>query len=123
MEDLNRPRVLIVDDDRTVRGFVAVGLGDDCVVDEACDAETALEAATARPPDLVLLDVSLGGHSGLDILIDLREKFEVPVVMLTAASDEATEWRSRDLGAAAFVAKPVDADDLRRLVLQYLPST
>lgn len=121
MPDVTQPRVRVIDDDKAMRQFVALALNDDCAVYEATDAESGLESATAEQPDLVLLDVTLPEESGLDVLIDLRQQLgSVPVIMLTASSDESTEWRLRDLGATAFVAKPVDPDDLRRLVLRYL---
>ncbi len=123
MGDVTRPRVLVIDDDQATRQFVALALNDDCAVYEAWETESGLESAAANQPDLVLLDVMLPEESGLDVLIDLRQQLgSVPVIMLTASSDESTGWRSRDLGAAAFVAKPVDPDDLRRLVLRHLPS-
>lgn len=118
-----QPRVLIVDDDKTMREFVAMTLEGDCIVEEAPDATSALGAVTTTRPDLILLDVTLPGDNGLDLLRELRRRSEAPpvVVMLTASSDEGTEWQARDLGAVAFVAKPVDANDLRALVVRHLP--
>jgi DNA-binding response OmpR family regulator len=60
---------------------------------------------------------------GWDVLSELREDpdvADVPVVMLTAQADEATEWRARELGAAAYIAKPVNLEDLLDVVVRVL---
>ena len=82
-------RVLVVDDDHTVRevvvSYLRAGRHD---VDEAADGETALESMRARPADLVVLDLMLPGIDGLEVCRRLRETSDVPVIMLTALGGE-----------------------------------
>ena len=81
-------RVLVVDDDHTVRevvvSYLRAGRHD---VDEAADGETALESMHARPADLVVLDLMLPGIDGLEVCRRLREKVETdpthPVRLVT----------------------------------------
>ena len=81
--------VLVVDDDRTVADVVSVYLAHGGYsVATAPDGSTALEMAAANPPDLVVLDLMLPGVAGLEVCRRLRENGPVPIIMLTARSDE-----------------------------------
>ena len=78
-------RVLVVDDDRTVREVVASYLGAyGHEVAEAGDGEQALRLVRERPADLVVLDLMLPGIDGLEVCRRLRARNDVPVIMLTA---------------------------------------
>ena len=116
--------VFVVDDDDSARLLVRVALeGDGYIVCEAIDGRTMMAAARDRRPDLILLDISLPERSGLEILADVRQDDllkNIPVIILTASADEGTEWRARDLGATAYVAKPVTVEDLERVVQDML---
>ncbi len=76
----------------------------------------ALQAVAQFPtlrPDLVLLDIFLGQHNGLDILEQLRsEGFTVPVIVITAFSDIKMAVRAMKLGAEDFIVKPIDIEQL-----------
>jgi two-component system phosphate regulon response regulator PhoB len=80
-------RVLVIDDEQTVRSLVALSLeGPDCKVDAFCDGRDALESLTAETPDLILLDVGLPGMRGDEVLRRLRadkKTASVPILMLT----------------------------------------
>jgi CheY-like chemotaxis protein len=79
-------RVLVVDDEPTVRTLVSLCLKGDCEVETTADGTEALRALNSAPPDLVLLDVGLPGMSGAEVLRQIRENREtasIPVVMLT----------------------------------------
>ena len=80
-----RPHVLIVDDDAELRGMLGEYLSNEQIeVDLAADGAAALRIVERQRPDLVLLDVTMTGLNGFDVLKRLREKWPVPVLMLTA---------------------------------------
>jgi DNA-binding response OmpR family regulator len=106
-------RVLVVDDDATVREVVTTYLraqGHD--VEEVGDGETALEAVAARPADLVVLDLMLPGIDGLEVYRRLRADSDVPVVMLTARGGEEDRVAGLELGADDYVTKPFSPREL-----------
>jgi DNA-binding response OmpR family regulator len=106
-------RVLVVDDDTTVREVVVSYLraaGHD--VDEAGDGEAALAAVRARPADLVVLDLMLPGIDGLEVCRRLRTSSDVPVIMLTALGTEQDRVAGLELGADDYVTKPFSPREL-----------
>jgi DNA-binding response OmpR family regulator len=105
--------VLVVDDDPTVSDVVARYLvRDGHVVEVIGDGLRALQWAFANPPDLVVLDLMLPSMSGLDVCRRLREAGPVPVIMLTARSDEADRVAGLELGADDYVTKPFSPREL-----------
>lgn len=83
-------------------------------------AEAALQILTASPPDAVLLDLSLPGMSGLDLLQILSERQQpLPVVAISDVASEAEARRCLELGAVEFLPKPLPPDGLRT-VLEFL---
>jgi DNA-binding response OmpR family regulator len=107
------PRVLVVDDDRTLAEVVGRYLEHDgFAVELQHDGAVALERALADPPDLVVLDLMLPGMSGLEVCRRLRALAPVPVVMLTARSDESERIAGLELGADDYVTKPFSPREL-----------
>lgn len=81
------------------------------------DAEKAIEEMHIITPDLILLDIFLGHHNGLDILEDLRKQsYNMPVIMMTAFSDIKMAVRAIKLGAEDFIVKPLDLEQLELAV-------
>jgi CheY-like chemotaxis protein len=117
-------RVLVVDDDASVRALVRDVLElEGHVVELAVDGYAALRAVAAERPDAVVLDVVMPGMDGHEVLARLRATTggrELPVVLLTAAADDATAWRAWAGGADRLLAKPFEPDDLLG-VLERLP--
>ncbi|HSV45761.1 MAG TPA: response regulator, partial [Ramlibacter sp.] len=70
------------------------------------DGEQALQAALADPPALLLLDLMLPGRDGLEVLRALRERGDLPVVMLTARVEEVDRLLGLELGADDYICKP-----------------
>jgi DNA-binding response OmpR family regulator len=106
-------RVLVVDDDLTVREVVVSYLraaGHE--VHEAADGEAALATMRAAPADLVVLDLMLPGIDGLDVCRRLRATSQVPVIMLTALGSEADRVVGLELGADDYVTKPFSPREL-----------
>jgi DNA-binding response OmpR family regulator len=111
--DSRRSRVLVVDDDATVAEVVTRYLereGFD--VEAVADGRTALDRATALPPDLMVLDLMLPGMDGLEVFRTLRSVAPIPVIMLTARGDEDDRVIGLELGADDYVAKPFSPREL-----------
>jgi DNA-binding NarL/FixJ family response regulator len=108
--------ILIVDDDPGFRELVSVlceRAGYACV--EAESREDTLAAARSERPDVVLLDVKLGGTSGYQICRDLRDEFgdELPIIFVSGARAETSDRVAGLLiGGDDYLAKPVDPDEL-----------
>ena len=77
------------------------------------DAQKALDEMHITGPDLILLDIFLGHHNGLEILENLRKQgYTMPVIMMTAFSDIKMAVRAMKLGAEDFIVKPLDLEQL-----------
>lgn len=106
-------RILVIDDDSSIRQVIAYALGDEGYqVDEASDGEAALESVGRRHPDLILLDMKMPGVDGWEFARLYRERYErlAPIIVLTAARDAAQ--RAADVNAVSYVPKPFDLDAL-----------
>ena len=114
--------VLIVDDEPIVRDVVARYLkrdGFDTL--EAGDGNAARELIERSPPHLVVLDVMLPGTDGLSLCKWIRARGDLPVIMLSALSDEAGMRKARELGAQDYLVKSrFTYDDLVRRVEQHV---
>jgi DNA-binding response OmpR family regulator len=106
-------RVLVVDDDETVRDVVRRYLerdGHEVVV--AGDGESALQLVAKQLPDLIVLDLMLPGIDGLEVCRRLRQRCSVPIVMLTALGEEEDRVVGLQLGADDYVTKPFSPREL-----------
>ena len=101
------PVILVVDDEASYREALSLGLGaEGFEVVLAADAGEALRAFAERSVDLVLLDVMLPDRSGLEVCREIKASSSVPVVMVSARSEELDVVVGLELGAADYVAKP-----------------
>lgn len=110
------PEVLVVDDEPNILlslEFLMQQAGYTVVT--AADAERAVDLIAKHCPDLILLDISLPGMSGFDLLEQLRQKAEtrnLPVIMLTAHGREVEREKGMALGANDYITKPFSTRDL-----------
>jgi DNA-binding response OmpR family regulator len=105
--------VLVVDDDPKIRELLRLYLDrDGHQVVFAADGAEALAAAAERTPDLVLLDVMLPRIDGLEVCRRLRERSDVPILLLTARSGDSDKVIGLDLGADDYVVKPFSPREL-----------
>jgi len=106
-------RVLIVEDDPSLREVIRLGLeGEDYRVATAEDGPSALIAFASSPPDLVLLDVMLPGLDGFAVCRELRKISLVPIVMLTARASTSDVVEGLEAGADDYVTKPFEFPEL-----------
>lgn len=107
-------RVLVVEDEIKVAGFVRAGLEEHGFAVEVChDGDTAVTRATQESFDALVLDVMLPGRDGLSVLRKLREaRNVVPVILLTARGDLQERVEGLNLGADDYVPKPFSMVEL-----------
>jgi two-component system chemotaxis response regulator CheY len=111
-------KILVVDDSglarRRVRGILE-GAGYDVI--EAEDGMSALERYFVAKPDLVLLDLVMKGMYGLDVLAKLREMDQsARIIVVSADVQTSSHEMVAEAGAAGFLTKPIDADEVLALV-------
>jgi two-component system KDP operon response regulator KdpE len=106
-------KVLLVDDDATLRRTLGIGLraeGHDVLI--TADGRSALEALREDKPDIVVLDLGLPDLSGVEVLRRLRAWSTVPVVVLSARAESSEKVQALDLGADDYVTKPFGMEEL-----------
>jgi two-component system, OmpR family, KDP operon response regulator KdpE len=102
-------RFLIVDDDKSIVDAVSIGLQfqwQDAEISSASDAERGLRIFFEWSPDVTLLDIGLPGASGFEVLGQIRELSDAPVLMLTARGDEMSKVKALEMGADDYLVKP-----------------
>jgi len=103
--------ILLVDDDALMRRSLAFHVEQAGYrVQTAANAEDALSLVRLSLPDLVILDIGLPGMDGLDALRELKTKYNLPVIFLTARRRELDEVVGLELGADDYITKPFDVD-------------
>src|SRR5262249_17914608 len=106
-------RILVVDDEPTILAAVATRLrAEEFAVETAVDGPSAVGAALADPPDLVVLDVMLPGFDGLEVCRRIQAAHSIPVLMLTARSDETDMLIGLGVGADDYLTKPFSMREL-----------
>jgi two-component system OmpR family response regulator len=105
--------LLIVDDDQEIRELLKEYLTRaGFEVTTACDGVDMYQQMTQVSPDLIILDIMMPGDDGFSLCQQLRRKSQVPIMMLTAASDEADRVIGLELGADDYIAKPFSPREL-----------
>lgn len=105
--------ILIVEDDPQIRRFLRAALAaEGYAYREAVTADEGIQEASVRRPDLMLLDLGLPDHDGLDVIRRVREWSQMPIVVLSARGQENDKIAALDLGADDYVAKPFGVGEL-----------
>jgi DNA-binding response OmpR family regulator len=125
-------RILVVEDDDTVREIVATYLGAaGYIVDQATDGFAALDSLRSRVPDLIVMDRMLPGIDGAEVCRRIRQERDVPVILLTALGSEDDRIGGLEAGADDYVTKPFSPRELvlrvtsvlRRSLAEFAPET
>ena len=120
MED-RRPRVLVVDDERHIVDFVAMGLeGRGMEVERVLNGRDALGVVEKFRPDVIVLDLMLPGPSGLEVCERVRAKSEVPVLILSARDEVEDRVAGLNSGADDYLVKPFAFEELAARVVALL---
>ena len=119
-------RVLIVDDEKTVRRFLKVTLTThDCEAFEAVNGKEALEYATSWHPDVIILDLGLPDIDGINVTKEIRKRSKVPIIILSVRDDQEGKVKALDAGADDYLTKPFDVGEMmariRAVIRRLLP--
>jgi DNA-binding response OmpR family regulator len=105
--------ILVVDDERNIVQLARLYLGNEGFrVEEAQDGRQALEKVRSLSPDLVILDVMMPELDGLSVCKEIRKTSNVPVIILTARSDDIDKIVGLEIGADDYVTKPFNPREL-----------
>ena len=110
---MNKPLILVVEDDKAVRTLITTTLkAHDYRFIEAVSGETAILAATSHNPDIILLDLGLPDMDGEEFIRIARDSSGIPIIVLSARSDERDKVSALDLGANDYITKPFGTGEL-----------
>ncbi len=110
---MDRPRVLVVDDEPQILRFLKPGLtagGFDVIVAET--AAEAMKSAATQAPDVMVLDLGLPDKDGKDVIREIRAWSNMPIIVLSARDREIEKIESLDLGADDYINKPFGIGEL-----------
>ncbi len=112
----NRAKILVVDDEPTICSMMKVFLTQiGYQVKTVNSGEDAIATFDEDPPDMVLLDISMPGMRGIDVLQQMKtQKANCGVIMLSAYGDDQTIQEALDMGAYCYIQKPMELTDLKK---------
>ncbi|HEX6208690.1 MAG TPA: response regulator [Actinomycetota bacterium] len=118
-------RILIADDDPVILRLLEVNFSlEGFDVETAERGERVLEEARRVRPDVIVLDVMMPGMDGWEVCERLKEDpgtADIPIMVLSARTQEQDRERGRELGVSAYVTKPFDPEELIRVARSLLP--
>ncbi len=109
-------KILIVDDEKDIRGLIKLYLANENY--ELIEAENGLDALSKTDDtfDLVLLDVMMPKMNGIDTCVEIRKKYNTPIVFLTAKGEDMDKYTGFTSGADDYITKPFNPIDLTLLI-------
>lgn len=124
MEQSGEKKILIVDDEPSVRSLVKKLLGKKYTILEASDGKEAVSMALSHQPDLILMDILMPKMDGLTACYTIKMNQatkSIPVIMLTAVDYELNKKLSQDvMGAHGYITKPFSSQELMDAVGQFM---
>ena len=123
MNQIDKRKILIVDDEPNVRRLVRTILDKDFIVLEAEDGRQAIDIACAQKPDLILMDIMMprmDGYTACSAIKNDPTTKSIPVLMLTAIGFELNVKLSQQMGADAYMTKPFTSQDLLDKIAEFL---
>lgn len=110
---MNKAEILIIDDEPQIRKLLQINLeSNDYKVTQASTGKEGLVLSASHPPDLILLDIGLPDKSGHEILKELREWYNKPIIILTVQDNEIDIVSALDNGATDYLTKPFRTGEL-----------
>ncbi|MCJ7743602.1 MAG: response regulator [Dehalococcoidales bacterium] len=123
MNEIDKRKILIVDDEPNVRRLVRTILSKDFIVLEAEDGKQAIDIACTQKPDLILMDIMMprvDGYTACSAIKNDPTTKSIPVLMLTAVGFELNVKLSQQMGADAYMTKPFNSQALLDKIAQFL---
>ena len=110
---MNKLTILVVEDDRPVRNLITTTLkAHDYRYIQAENGETAILEATSHNPDVILLDLGLPDMDGVEIIRKIRTWSNVPIIVISARSEDSDKIEALDAGADDYLTKPFSVEEL-----------
>ena len=110
---MNKPLILVVEDDGTVRNLITTTLkSNDYRYLTAADGESAIAVASTQGPDIVLLDLGLPDMDGVEVIGRIRSWSQMPIIVISARSEDADKIAALDAGADDYLTKPFSVAEL-----------
>lgn len=106
------PRILVVDDERSILRFLSASLGRQYKVIEAATGEKAIELVASERPDLLILDLGLPDMDGVEVTRRLREWSRIPIIVVSVREQESEKVAALDAGADDYLTKPFGTGEL-----------
>ena len=110
---MNKPLILVVEDDTSVRNLISTTLrANDYRYLTAANGSEAITCASTRQPDIVLLDLGLPDVDGVEIIHRIRSWSQMPIIVISARSEDADKIAALDAGADDYLTKPFSVAEL-----------
>ena len=110
---MNKPLILVVEDDSTVRNLITTTLkSNDYRYISAPNGEAAIAAASSQQPDIVFLDLGLPDMDGVQVIQRIRSWSQMPIIVISARSEDADKIAALDAGADDYLTKPFSVAEL-----------
>ena len=109
----NKIHILVVDDDDRIRGLLKEYLNEsNFIVSTSENSENAKIKIKNFKYDLIILDVMMPGQNGYELTKEIKKKFEIPIILLTAKGEVENRIKGLELGADDYIAKPFEPKEL-----------
>ena len=110
---VNKQKILIVDDDNNIAELISLYMTKECFETMIVnDGESVMPAMESFSPNLILLDIMLPGMDGYQVCREVRAKYSVPIIMLSAKGEVFDKVLGLELGADDYIEKPFDSKEL-----------
>ena len=110
---MNKPMILVVEDDPPIRNLIATTLKtNDYRYQLAANGKEAMLAASTQSPDIVLLDLGLPDMDGVEIIQNIRSWSNLPIIVISARSEDRDKIAALDAGADDYLTKPFSVEEL-----------
>ncbi len=114
-------KIVVVDDEKPIADILEFNLKKEGYeVHVAYDGDDAVELIYDIQPDIVLLDIMLPGRDGMEVCREVRKKYDMPIIMLTAKDSEIDKVLGLELGADDYVTKPFSITELQARITRLI---